>query len=239
MFLTRGYSVRNKEIDNRLGELCNMLSKVGTVKFYMLAIIFCIVFSFVSYFVSGWVIDTDILYAYNEMDEELKSIISIQSWWIGKVCELSIPLFMYMALRFQLLKLDDDVHDKLVKLLPWIKPFKDFFISGLPMFFVFTAGVFYGVSYFLVKNADLQFVWLLVFPTVMIILALNMRRFLSLNPSEGWLGEFTCKNKNSLTVVMLFISLCLWGYTSVWKTISDRVDIFDYGQKIKIERNNN
>ncbi|MFT6966815.1 MAG: hypothetical protein ACJAT1_002038 [Marivirga sp.] len=211
--------------------LIQVLSAFRSARFYVISILVLFGTSIGGYLLSDFGIQFDIFSTYRMFPEQLQNILSVEKWWLNKTLELAIPMFLFFSLRLQLLKIDDDIHEKIIKLLPWLTPVSRFFISGLPIFFMATAGTWFGVTGYLTFNGGVNYAWFLVFPTAIAGTSLMMRNALSMSPEEGCFKAFVLKRKDGLAITMLVVASILWIWVSGIDPLMEKLALYQYAEQ--------
>jgi len=211
------------------------LSKLSKVKWWLTVLTVFSLITVISYWITLFAVDANILTIIKQFPLALREHFSIETWWLERLFELTIPMFLSIALSIQLARLSEDDSQTIKRLVPWLPTVKDFFAVKLPVFFVATAGVFTGMVTLLViggPEIDLKPLILLPVTIGMLMIAFVMKVVLSEDPSKGPFGTWTMKHHKCITICLVLASASFWLTANWVLPILARIELYQFGKTL-------
>lgn len=225
-------SSRKKILRDWANQLSEWLCKLSNLKWWITALAVFIVLAVIGYWVFLFVVDADILTKIKQFPDALQEHLSIENWWLERLLELTVPMFLTIALSIQLARLSEDDAEMLKRLVPWLPGIRNIFAVKIPMFFVATAAVFSGmVTLLVIGGPKIDTRPLILFPISigMLITAITMKSILSKDPRKGPLGNWIMNNHKWITLGLVIISLIFWLIANWVLPILARIDLYELG----------
>lgn len=211
------------------------LSKLSKLKWWSTVLVVFSAITLISYWITLYVVKANIPTIIKQFPDALREYLSIETWWLERLFELTIPMFLSIALSIQLARLSEDDSKTLKRLVPWLPVVKDFFAVKLPVFFVATAGVFTGmVTVLVIGGAEIDLQPLILLPVTigMLMIAFVMKVVLSEDPSKGLFGNWTMKYHKCITICLILTSAIFWLAANWALPIFARIELYEIGKSL-------
>lgn len=212
-------------------KISGKLIKLRKAKYYISCIIILVLTTPASYLFFSFAVEYNFFELYSRLDAPLKDYLSLQSLWIDTIISLSTPLFLSVALSIQLARLNDEDAKKIEAIIPWIPKINYLFAAKMPLFFVFTASIFFGGIGLLVfggRTVDYTQLYISVYPLSMLALSGFMRVALTSNIKDDKFGRFIFLHHKKITITFIVIAGSAWCYSELFNPAINRWKIFEY-----------
>lgn len=208
-------------------KLTTLFKLIVKYKFRVVTAIVIILFTFFSYWFTGFLIDGNYLTKYQELDPFAKELVSIEGWWLETLVGGCVPMFLVYAIQFYLLKFDlePEKRDFIFTAIPFIPKLK--WLTNKPIVFMLgTSSIFLGAVLYLGIEGDTKYLVALLIPALLFGLTYMLRSASSQISSGRGFTEFTRKKCVSIGWFCIILSFSCWVYADVILPFTDALKLW-------------
>ncbi|EOV6297658.1 hypothetical protein ACN9RH_004717 [Vibrio parahaemolyticus] len=196
-------------------------------KFRIVAAIVIIIFTFFSYWFTGFLIDGNYLTKYQGLDPFVKDLVSVEDWWLETLVGGCVPMFLVYGIQFYLLKFDLEPakRDFIFSALPFIPKLK--WLTNKPIVFMLgTSSMFLGIVLHIGLEGNTKYLAALLIPALLFAFTFMLRSAsLQISSGKGF-SKFTHKNCVSIGWFCIILSFACWVYADVILPFTDALKLW-------------
>ncbi|EMQ2876388.1 hypothetical protein V9N52_001631 [Vibrio navarrensis] len=162
------------------------------------------------------------------MDESIKSLVSIESFWVEMVISGCIPMFLLFSIQFCLLKVEsaEKFKNTLYTVLPFVRYLN--WLANKPLYVILaTASALLGATLYLCVHGGSRYYIGLLIPLPIFALTFILRHAARQIAAGKGFTSFTYKYCVKIGAFCAFLSFCSWVYVNILTPVSELTVLWD------------